>query len=126
MKSTVDDRIQSLEATFESVFVNPALGREFVAAQLERHKVGDEVHTALLRAMPEAVEVIATDDAHSDARFLKLVLLPGMPTVVVFMSDVHRQASESLLVRLRTALGGEIEVTDSARSPLTRKRLGAA
>ena len=119
---TIEERIARIRSEFAVVVVDPARGREFVAAQIERLSPGEEEdRAALLAAMPDAHELVATDDDRSDLEFLKVFLLPGWRPLVAFFSAEHQEGSRNLLARFEAALGEEVD-TWPPDKPLQLKR----
>ena len=122
----MDKRLRQIQSAFANVIASAKAGREFVAAQLEDLEVGSHEHSRLLKCLPEAIEVIATDDTRSDSEFLKLFLLPARKTIAVFFSRAHRDASDLLLARLQSTLSEPIEVRVPPNTKVVRKRRGVA
>jgi len=110
MTASIHTRLNRIHQEFANVVVDSRRGREFVAAQMEALELGSEAHDQWSAALSEAIEVVATDDRHSESAFLKLFLLPDRNTIAVFFSDVHSAAAASLLTRLRSALAEKVDV----------------
>ena len=110
MAASVQTRLDRIRNEFAIVVADSGRGREFVAAQMVALKQGSEAHDQWSAALPDTVEVVATDDRHSESAFLKLFLLPDRNTLAVFFSEAHSVASASLLARLRSALAEEVDV----------------
>ena len=109
MTASIQARLGRIREEFATVVTDRRRGAEFVAARLEGLEPGSEEHDKWLSALPEAIEVVATDDNQSESSFLKLFLLSDR-TIAVFFSDVHRADSASLFTRLESALEDHVEV----------------
>ncbi|HEU4672461.1 MAG TPA: hypothetical protein VFS32_06130 [Candidatus Limnocylindrales bacterium] len=109
MTASIQARLGRIRDAFATAVTDSRRGAEFVAARLVGLEPGSEEHDRWLAALPDAIEVVATDDERSDSAFLKLFLLSDR-TVAVFFSDAHRADSASLLARLESALDDRVEV----------------
>ncbi|MHC4401058.1 MAG: hypothetical protein ACYTG0_15385 [Planctomycetota bacterium] len=110
MHDSVEERIARIRGEFRTVVTDPARGREFVAAQIQHLPRESEEHKSWLAVLPDAVEVIATDDPHSDSSFLKIFLLSDRKPIAFFFSVIHENDSRGLFARLQAALGEEVDV----------------
>lgn len=57
-----------------------------------------------LQSLADSVEMICTDDRHSDEWFLKCIVMPERPIEIVYHSDRHKESTADLLDRLADAL----------------------
>lgn len=98
--------VKLLESEFGHVIVDQQRGIRWVSEQMldARRRGATADADRLGEVLGGALEVIATDDVHSDDEFLKLLLVPGEYPLVRFFSDDHQRRSATLLQRCQTAL----------------------
>ena len=109
MTASIQARLGRIRGEFAIVLTDQQRGAEFVAARLEGLEPGSGERDKWLSALPDAIEVVATDDERSETSFLKLFLLSDR-TIAIFFSDIHREDSATLLTRLRSALEDHVDV----------------
>ena len=57
-----------------------------------------------LQPLADSVEMICTDDRHSDERFLKCIVMPERPIEIVYHFDGHKDSVADLLERMARTL----------------------
>ena len=57
-----------------------------------------------LQPLAESVEMICTDDRHSDELFLKCIVMPERPIEILYHSEGHEESTADLLQRLANVL----------------------
>lgn len=72
--------------------------------------IDEQAADEYLQPLTGSVEMICTDDRHSDEQFLKCLVAPEQPIEIVYHFDGHREAAADLLARLAHVL--EYEITE--------------
>src|SRR5688572_12926201 len=105
MNATRADVLRRICSEFPIVHLSEAQGAEFVGARIEELSgEATSLREEWLSVFASAIEVIITDDAKSDTRFLKLFLFEGRRPIVKFFTEGHERDSEDLLVTFRAML----------------------
>src|SRR5690242_6086938 len=93
--------VRRLQREFGNVIVDQQRGVRYAAELMLDARRRDTSADAdrLSEALGDALEVVATDDVHSDDAFLKLFLVPGEYPVARFFTDAHQRGSAALLER---------------------------
>jgi len=105
MNVTPAELLRRICSEFPTVRVSESQGAEFVGARIE--ELGGEstpLREEWLSVFASAIEVVVTDDAKSDTRFLKLFVFEGRQPIVKFFNKRHERDSEDLLVSFRAML----------------------
>lgn len=98
--------VQRASKEFACVVIDHARAMRYVADQLIAATPNIDQKTAdeHLQSLADSVEMICTDDRHSDEWFLKCIVMPERPIEIVYHSDRHKESTADLLDRLADAL----------------------
>jgi hypothetical protein len=102
--------VQRAHEEFACVVVDQARAMKYIADQLitampNNDQQATEKH---LQQLADSVEMICTDDRHSDEMFLKCIVMPERPIEIVYHFDGHKQSAADLLERLAHVLNYSI------------------
>ena len=102
----VETVVQRAESEFAYVVTDPTRAMKLLADRLVAEQPNVDQHTADVRLKPlaDSVEMICTDDRHSNEEFLKCIVVPEHPIEIVYHFDRHEEAAANLLERLARVL----------------------
>lgn len=98
--------VQRANEEFACVVVDQARAMKYIADRLvaaipEMNQRTADEH---LQPLADSVEMICTDDRHSDERFLKCIVMPERPIEIVYHFDGHKDSVADLLERMARTL----------------------
>jgi hypothetical protein len=98
--------VQRANEEFACVVVDQARAMRYIANGLVAAMPDIDQQTADERLQPlaDSIEMICTDDRHSDERFLKCIVMPERPIEIVYHFDGHQESAADLLQRLANVL----------------------
>jgi hypothetical protein len=98
--------VQRANDEFACVVVDHGRAMKFIADRLVEAMLDIDQQTAdeHLQPLAESVEMICTDDRHSDELFLKCIVMPERPIEILYHFQGHEESATDLLQRLANVL----------------------
>lgn len=103
---SVETVVERATVEFRCVITDQPRAMKRLAERLAAETPGIEHHAAeqQLQAVAESVEMICTDDPHSDEQFLVCFVVPGRPIEILNQYDGHEKTAATLVQRLARVL----------------------
>lgn len=103
---SVETVVERATAEFRYVTTDQVRAMKRLAERLAVESPGIEHHVAehQLQAVAESVEMVCTDDRHSDEQFIVCIIVPERPIEILNQYDGHEKTTAELLRRLARVL----------------------